>query len=274
MSRAPARALPALLLLSLAGTVFAQEEQDLPPAGATPPPPLSSSTDRDGRRLFQRFAEDAAILPGGWTEFQFVYDDFGRGDSHQFLGGLFAFRLGEQVEAGLRLGYARQDADPGPDGSGLSDVEVYGKYRLHGGGGCAIGGLVKAGNADADEGLGTGAMDVEGFVGCRADLAAVSLVGNAGVRYNGNPDPPLPDSAASLLAGGALIMPTGARSTFVIEATYETERLDGAGTDARLTLGYQGVARPPGFGFRGAVAIPLTDAAPDWQALFGLVYMY
>jgi hypothetical protein len=71
-----------------------------------------------------------------------------------------------------------------------------------------------------------------------------------------------------------LLIPTGPRATVVIEATYESERLDGAGSDARLTLGMQWSPPAPGLGFRGAVVLPLSDAAPDSQILFGAVWLY
>ena len=102
----------------------------------------------------------------------------------------------------------------------------------------------------------------------------MTLAGSLGARYNGDPDPPLPDANASLQAGGALIIPAGASTTFVIEATWETERLDGAGTDARLTLGCSGAGPEKGFGIRAAVALPLTDQAPDYQILFGAAWLY
>jgi hypothetical protein len=246
-----------------------------PPDTGTPTRAPSAPGNRDARRLFQRFAEDAAIVPGGWTEGQLIYTDLGDGDNNQLLAALIAFRVSDQVEAGLRLGYERQAADPGPDGSGLSDIDLYGKYRLHGGASrCALGGLLKVPTGHEEEGLGTGKTDVEGFAACRADLQAVTVTGNVGLRYNGNPDAPLPDSEASVRAGGGLLLPAGAKMTFVIEATYESQRLDGAGADARLTLGWQGVARAPGFGFRGALALPLSDGAPDFQLFFGAVYLY
>jgi hypothetical protein len=259
-------------LVAIARPAAAQQEN---PPPESPPRASAAPGNRDARRLFQRFAEDAAIVPGGWTEGQFIYSDLDDGADNQLLAALIAFRVSDQVEAGLRLGYERQATDAGPDGSGLSDIDLYGKYRLHGGAGrCALGGLVKVPTGHEEEGLGTGKTDVEGFAACRADLQAVSVTGNVGLRYNGNPDAPLPDSEGSLLAGGGLLMPAGARMTFVIEATYESQRLDGAGADARLTLGMQGVARAPGFGFRGALALPLSDGAPDFQVFFGAVYLY
>jgi hypothetical protein len=228
--------------------------------------------DRGGRRLFQRFAEDAAIVPGGWVEGVFVYDNQPDNSQRFFAGGQFAFRLGDSAEAGLRLGFVDQQFDGADDGSGIADIDVYGKYRF--GGPCAVGGLIKIPTGDEGQGIGTGALDVEGFFACRADFAAVSLAGNAGIRSNGKSDPPLPDSQASLLLGGGLLIPTGTKTTFVIEATWESERLDGAGNDARLTFGYSGAGPGPGFGIRAAVALALTDAAPDYQVFFGAAWLY
>jgi hypothetical protein len=57
--------------------------------------------------------------------------------------------------------------------------------------------------------------------------------------------------------------------TFVIEATYETERFEGARSDARLSLGAQASRRSGHGGFRGAIAFPLSDAAPDYEVIVG-----
>jgi hypothetical protein len=262
--------LVAILFLSAASASPLAAQGPAAPAPATP-----SEGYRDGRRLFQRFAEDSAIITGGWIEGVFNYDNEADGAQRFFAGGQFAFRLGEQAEAGLRLGWAKQDSDDGPHGSGLDDIDIYGKFRFRGAGRrCAAGGLVKVATGDEEQGIGTGATDVEGFFACRGDFAAVTLAGNLGARYNGDPDPPLPQANASMLAGGALIIPAGARTTFVIEATWESERLDGAGSDARLTLGYSGAGPEEGFGFRGAIALPLADGAPDYEVLFGAVWVY
>lgn len=233
----------------------------------------AAGENRDGRRLFQRFAEDAAIVPGGWVEGIFTYDNQRDGAERYLLGGQFAFRLTDRAEAGLRFGFVRQEFDGADDGTGIGDIDLYGKYRF-GGGPCAVGGLVKLPTGNEEEGIGTGALDVEAFFACRADFSAVTLAGNAGIRSNGNPDPPLPDAEASVLAGGALIIPAGRRTTLVIEATWESERLEGAGNDARLTLGWSNAGPEPGFGMRAAVALPLSDAAPDYQVFVGAAWLY
>jgi hypothetical protein len=253
-----------------------QEEPPAPPPQPAHAQPKPGQPDRDARRLFQRFAEDAAIIPGGWVEGRFSWEHFDGGGDRFLLGGLFAFRVGESVELGLDFGYEDVDLkEPDLSGSGLSDIDFYGKYRLAGGTSpCALGALAKIPTADETKGLGTGKFDVEGFAACRADLSAVTLTGNLGLRYNGSPDPPFPDSQASVLAGAGLIFPMGKRMSMVLEGTWESERLDGAKNDARLTLGLQGNASRPGWGLRGAVAFPLNDSVLDYQVLFGAVYLY
>ena len=242
---------------------------------ATTPQYRPAPSDRDARRLFQRFAEDAAIIPGGWVEGLFSFEHFDSGAERAFLEGLFAFQVGEANEAGLRFGFEWLNADASDlDGNGLADIDVYFKHRFAGPSPCAIGGLLKLPTAKEDEGLGTGKADFELFGACRANLDAVSFTANAGARYNGDPDPPFPESEVSLLAGAGAIFPVGREISIVIEGTWESERLDGVGNDSRLTIGLQGVAARPGFGFRGALALPLTDAAPDYQVLVGAVYLY
>jgi hypothetical protein len=262
------------LVIALSGVAaIPAVAQETAPAGGPPATPAPGG--RDNRRLFQRFAEDAAIASAGWAEGQFVYTNFPGDGTGEFLGGQFAFGVSDQVEAGLRLGWANVNASDAPEGSGLSDIDIYGKYRFHGRAShCAVGALVKAATGDPEKGIGTGGTDVEGFGSCRADLKSVTVTGNAGARYNGATDSPLPDSTPSFLLGGGLLMPLAPRLTLVIEASYESERLKGAGSDVRLTLGAQYGGPAPGLGFRGAIALPLSDGAPDFQGIFGAVYIY
>jgi hypothetical protein len=249
-----------------------------PPQQVAPPPSAKpgQQPQRDAQRLFQRFAEDAAIIPGGWVEGRFSWEHFEGGGDRFLLGGLLAFHVAEGAEVGLDFGYEDVDLkDFDLSGSGLSDINVYGKYRLNRGTSpCALGGLLKVPTADEKKGLGTGVLDAEAFAACRANLSAVTLTGNLGARYNGNPDPPFPDSRASVLAGAGLIVPAGKQMSFVLEGTWESERLDGAKNDARLTLGVQGNPQRPGWALRGALALPLNDSALHYQGLFGAVYLY
>ncbi len=231
--------------------------------------------DRGDRRLFRRFIEDAAIIPGGWIEGQFVYQNLPDQQSRYFLGPLIAFRLVDNLEAGLRFGFVDFEDDRGPDGSGFSDIDIYAKYRLRGGAGrVAIGGVLKIPTADEEDRIGTGSTDLEAFVAWRRDFDAVTVTANFGLRHNGNPDPPLPSGDDSYLFGGAILLPVSAGLTFVIESSYESQRVEGGEDDARLTVGFQTTVRSGAGGFRGAVDLPLSDGAPDAQIFFGAYFTY
>jgi hypothetical protein len=241
---------------------------------AQAPAPRKGVAERSDRRLFQRFAEDAAISSGGWVELQYRFDNFENGSQH-ILGPLVAFKIVNDVEGGLRFGWQDVNPDAGPGGSGLSDIDLYAKYRFPGGRARgAVGVLVKLPKADENKGLGTGREDFELFGAWRADLEAVSIVANAALRLNGNPDPPIPPTDNSILIGGALLLPASARLTFVIETTYESRRFEGASSDARLTLGIQTRGEKGRGGLRGAIAVPLSDGAPDYQVIAGAYLTY
>ena len=265
--------LAVLLAVLSPGAAGLDLAQNLPP-GSTAAPPGKNLADRNERRLFQRFVEDAAVSTGGWIELQYRFDNLQDGTQH-FLGPLVAFKIVSDIEGGLRFGWQDVNPDSGPNESGFSDVELYAKYRFPGNRArAAVGGLVKLPKGDEEKGLGTGKEDFEVFAGWRADLDAVSIVANAAARFNGDPDPPLPSSSNSFLVGGGFLLPASARTTFVIEATFETERVEGASNDSRLTLGLQHRGRERHGGLRGAVAIPLSDGAPDYQVIAGAYFTY
>lgn len=262
--------LAAALFLGALGQALAQAERPGEPQGSAPP----DAPDRGARRLFQRFVEDAAVTPGGWIEAQYRYANLPDGGRHE-AGPLVAFKVVDDLEAGLRFAYVDVNSDTGPSGSGLSDIDLYAKYRLPGGRArLAFGTLLKVATADEAEGLGTGRTDLELFTAFRADLEAVTLTWNAGVRLNGNSDPPAPETNNSILLGAAIIMPASARLTFVIEGTYETERFEGADDDARLTVGLQSLGYARRGGFRAAAGIPLSDGGPDYEVLAGVFLTY
>src|SRR2546425_13107357 len=262
---------PLLLLLPLAsGRALAQA----PPYAAPGAPPKKGTSDRNERRLLQRFVEDAAVSTGGWVEMQYTYDNLADGSRH-FLGPNVAFKIVNDVEGGVRFGWVDVNPDTGSNESGLSDLDLYAKYRFPGGRArTAVGALVKLPTADETEGLGTGERDAELFAAWRADLEAVSITANAGFRFNGDPDAPLAHRNDTLLLGGGILLPASPRLTIVIEGSYETNRIKDAADDARLTLGMQSRGPRGRGGFRGAVAIPLKDGAPDGEVILGAFLTY
>jgi hypothetical protein len=234
----------------------------------------NQAIDRGRRRLFQRFVEDAAIVPGGWIEAQYSFEDLPDGSRH-FVGPLIAFKVARDLEAGMRFGYLFINPDGAPRASGVSDIDLYAKYRFKGTHGrFAAGALYKAPTADEGKLLGTGKSDLEIFGAYRADLEAVTLVANAGFRLNGDPSPPRQAAKDSYLAGGAVLLPATPSLTFVVEATLESKRAAGGSDDARLILGMEVLGHGGKGGFRGAFGLPLSSGAPDGQLLVGAFYTY
>jgi len=230
---------------------------------------------RDTRRLFQRFAQDAVVIPGGWLEGQFDYSNLPNNNDLYNLDALIAFSAGKYIEAGLRFGFSSLDASQGPDGSGFGDIDLYGKYVFPGGiNRLALGGLLKVPTADEEKNLGTGSPDLQAFGAWRANFEAVTVTANAGISFNGSTDSPLPPSEDSVLLGAGILLPLTPATTFVLEWSFETEQVKGGDNDSRLTPGIQSMFRGGKGGLRGAIGIPLSDGAPDWQLIFGAFYTY
>ena len=234
----------------------------------------------DTYRLFQRFVEDGAISPHVWLEGQVRMQTnspvFGPGDGDRWTtDAVLGLGLTEELEVGLRLGLIHLDPDAGDSDNGLSDIEVHAKYRLDELPlDIVVGGIVKIPTADEDEGLGTGELDFEGFGAVRKDLGHVSLIGNAGLRFNGDPDGSVGvDTKTSILLGGGLIIGLTSRIHNSWELTYESKRFEGGETDVRLTPGLGWRLGNRGL-FRAAVGIGLSDGAPDFEAIAGLVLTY
>lgn len=235
----------------------------------------------DTYRLFQRFVEDGAITPHVWLEGQARLQTnarlLGTGVEGDRLSAeaILGLNLSEDLEVGLRLGLADLDPDPGDSESGLTDIEVHGKFRLDELPlDIVVGGLVKLPTADEEDGLGTGKVDFEGFAAVRKDLGHVSFVGNGGLRFNRDPDLPGDiEGKTSVLLGGGMIIGLTSNLHNVWEITYESKRFEGGDSDVRLTPGLGWRLGNRGM-IRAAVGIGLSDGAPDFEAIAGIVLSY
>lgn len=232
-------------------------------------------------RLFQHFIEDGAVTDNIWLEPQFRYGNFKDADTISF-GPVLAVNIAEDLEVGGRLNLSSVDPERGDRETGFTDMDVYGKIRLSTAPTqFALGLLLKLPTGDQDKSLrlGTGEMDVAFFGGLRHDFDSMSLVGNAALRINQDPDTNLPPGVAgpegetSVQLGGGLIFAITQRFSGVAEISYETERIDHAGSDFRVTLG--GDYRPSeSVAYRGALATGSGDSAPDFELIASAVFYF
>jgi len=224
-------------------------------------------------RLFRRFIEDGAIVQKAWYEAAAQYDDFEGG--HDLSGTITAaFRLGMDVEAGIKAGIIdrRRDAGEvlygaalprGVDTIGLADATLYGKYRiLRSPIELAVGAAAFLPLADSSRGLGPGAFRYEAFVGVRKNFPGAALVGSLGTtdRSDSGAAGRSPGRSAPSFGTGVLV-PLSSFWTVLGEVTYDGSRYEGDRADSRVLAGLDW--RPTAnLVVRGSLGHGLSDRSP------------
>lgn len=256
---------------TLAGTAMAQT--------AAPAPPTKGGVNAD--RLFMSFAEDATVIQRQWWEAQFEYAD---GSStypwdKTIVRGIVALNPVQHLEIGGRVGFGSTDASGDtPDGSGATDLDVYGKYHFgtYQATEFAVGGIATVPTGDDRAGLGTDSFSFKAFGSLRYKLPSAIFTANAGLRINGDArygDGPDIQGKTSAAVGLGLLIPVSNEVTLVGEVGVETERFENSDADVRALGGINW--RPSGRGaFRGALAVGLADGAPDFQVLLGYAWIF
>jgi hypothetical protein len=236
----------------------------------------SQTTDR----LFLSFAEDASVIPGQWWEGQLGLFD-GESVDATILQLVVALQPYRNLEIGGTVGFGDTDG-PGsfPDGSGATDLDVWGKWNFGSIGRnrnteFAVGALATVPTGDDTAGLGEDAFHLGVFGSLRHRMEGALVTGHAGVRANGNGNIsgfPLEGKTSAVL-GAAVIIPFRDRLSVVGETKLETERFEGGDDDFRVLGGLNWHATSRGV-FRGAIGLGLTDAAPDAQIVVGYAHTF
>ena len=236
---------------------------------ADPATPATSGSDRS----FLTFAEEAAVASMQWWEGQLRYTDDSPFDTLEARL-VAAFQPWKNVELGGRVGFGNTDASGSlPDGTGATDLDVWGKYLFAGiaqDADFAAGALVTVPTGDDTAGLGHNAWDVEVFGSVRFRTPQVIIGGLIGLGING--DGKIGGSSFSgknsFFLGGSVIIPASDRVSFVGEIQMETERIEGSDEDFRALAGVDWRAFARG-SLRGAAGFGLTDGAPNVQITLG-----
>jgi hypothetical protein len=265
-----------LSVVALSGAAMAQT--------GTSTTPAKGGVNAD--RLFLSFAEDATIIQKQWWEAQFEYAD-GSSDypwDKTIVRGVIAITPVKNLEVGGRVGFGSTDATGStPDGTGATDLDLYGKYHFgdYQTTEFAAGVIATVPTGDDNAGLGADAFSVKAFGSMRHHLPSATFTANAGLKINGDGqigsrNPPgkvelKGKTSASL--GLGLLIPVSNEFTLVTEAVVETERFDNTDADVRLLGGVNW--RPMNRGtFRGALSAGLADGAPDFQVLLGYAWVF
>jgi len=263
----------AAVLLSLAAPAYAQSEH--------PPRVIGPES-----RLFIRFVEDPAIVPSFWLEGRAQlatnlppYEDgsgVGNEASRLDVGPVFALNVAEDFEFGARVSLADRDPEGAASKAGLSDLDLWGKFSI------AtepvkfsLGLLLSLPTGNDSKLLGTGETDVEFFGGLRKDFNRLTLVGNAGLRINQDPDFAglSIEGKNSYLAGAGVLFPVGDRVVLSAEWAFETERYEGLGANSLLLGGFE-YRQNESIRYRIGAGGGLSDGAPDLLATGSVVWLF
>jgi len=250
-----------LLVAVLACLPGAAQAEDAPPAEK----PTSGSD-----RLFLAFIEDAAVVEEQWWEGQVEYSEGNTIDS-LIARGVVAFQPWENIEVGGRVGFGTSDTSAGlPDGTGATDLDVWGKYYFGSGETVefSAGSVVRIPTGDDTAGLGEDAFAISGFGAMRKRFSHWVLAVHAGLRYteDGAQLGTDLDGQGSTFLGVGALFPLSDRLTVVGEARFESERFDGADNASEVLGGVNW--RPGNRGMiRGAVGLGLSDGSPDFRLI-------
>ncbi len=277
---------PAFLLAAIVAVAPAAFGADAEPVPENRTPRAESSGIAD--RLFLAFSQDAVMVNSQWWEGQIEFADGSTGIPVDVLlvRANVAFRPWKSLEVGGRVGFGKSSS-PGPnDGTGATDLDVYGKWvwaDAVSNTDFTAGLLFTVPTGDDTAGLGYNAFSTQAFGGVRYRLENVVLGGHVGFRHNGSGKFQSVDLAGknSFELGVSALFPLANQVSFVGEAQYESARFDNpslissVGDDAALQVlaGVNWTAFRRGT-LRGAIAGGLTDGAPNFRVLVGYSFNF
>lgn len=225
-------------------------------------------------RLIAGFAEDASVVDRQWWEAQATTADYDGFDAN-LITGIVAFQPWDDVELGGRVAFGSTDAEGGgPDGSGATDLEVFGKYLLGGGNDTtfAVGGVLTVPTGDETAGLGSDSFGVSAFGSLRHQMKRLIMTAFAAIQFNGDGrrlgETSDRDGETAPQVGVGVLMPLTDSITGVGEFIYRDARLDGDDAAASVHGGINWHLNRRGM-IRASLGFGLDDGAPDFTALVG-----
>ncbi len=214
-------------------------------------------------RAFTNFYQDGTLVGSLYGEALFQFGDFDFANLTT-LGARVGFPIGASFELGTELFFLNLDPEFGDNLSGVSDLGVYGRYRLNTTGpSITVGGSITL--PVGEENLGQERVNLGTFGAIRhAASPDLTLLGTLGIEFLEFDD----DYEASLRLGGGLVYQTNGALHVLGELTILSESdfvLLSGGIDYPLPNG--------GSRLRAALGVGLDDGAPDLQLILALLFM-
>ena len=246
-----------------------------------PPDPRGSIKSHESvDRFFLSFVEDPALVRYRHYEAQLDYKEADFADS-TVVRGIVAVQLESvpRVEIGARLGYGNSEIDGFVDDSGMTDLDVWGKFHIKRTADnrtdMALGVIATLPTGDTDSGLGRDALQSKVFFGASYAWKEVLLVANGGIAAAGNGEAfgvPLEGEIAPAVGVGVLV-PLWPGISVVFEANYEGERFKGTKPDSNLLTGLNWQLREHGK-LRLGFSLGLGETSDVAEIVAGYAFVY
>lgn len=226
----------------------------------------------DGVRLFQSYFLDAPIAGAGYGQGGLTYSDW-EGGSVFTLGVMGGYPINPQIELGTQLHYISSSPDQGDGQSGISDLDVFGRYNFYNEKQTNISAGAMVSLPIGSEDVGQSSLDFGAFGAIRHGLNKnVVLVGTLGLMfyetkdfdYNFNTGKLEEKTSyeSYLKIGAGAIYQINSQLNLVGELNFHSEgdyMMLSGGADYALGSGR----------LRGALGLGLDDGAPDLMLMAG-----
>lgn len=243
-------------------------------------PSIASSEVTQNDRLFQRPERDGAVVQKYWldTAVTFQQWDFGRDDAEVWTFGptfITSLPSNRSIELGGRVDLMNFDPDGYGDESGLSDIDLWGKYQfLTGKDYLVSAGLLltlPTGSEKIIHPRASGEVNVEMFAAGRYQVKpSLAAIAHVALRRNADMDIEVRnvkaevDGELQMALGGGVIYEVTPELNLQGELNFATEAYDDFDSDIQLRVGADYEIKPDLL-LRGGTSIGLDDGAPDLE---------
>jgi len=226
---------------------------------ANPTGMLTQSNTKDDVRFFQHFFNDAAGVTSTHIEGVAQYDDFDRGSRFGF-GAQGGMPISDQLDVGAAWGFANTDPDRGDGESGITDIELVGRYHLksQSAANITVGGSFTL--PVGEEKIGADNFNFGAFAAARMPIdTGIVVMGSVGLNFVEGADRFGDDDRdLSLHIGGGGIFELSPETHLIGEVGIDTEE------DYFALTGGMDHALSANSRLRASLDIGLDDGAPDF----------
>ena len=242
-------------------------------------PALASGQVSPDDRLLQRTEWDGAVVTGPYLEGQFRYQKWDEAKGWM-VGPTFAMSIPNlpQLETGARAWLISMDPDGGSSETGISDIDLWGKYQFLDDPILLSAGIMftlPTGGEKIIHPWASGEFNFEIFGALRYYVTDIfALIGHTGIRINSDADVKIGgvkgeiEGETQFEIGGGTIFEVTPELEILGELNIATEAYKDTDNDIELTGGAN-YSFSENFAGRGGIGIGFDDGAPDFELILG-----